>query len=95
MMGGLRNVYKPTALIKTTTNFSTINYYETHDNKLVIAFLFSGGGRVIINDNFNVHFNASYMGSSVSFEYYRNKKLVNQEVHIGLLYIAGGVSYAF
>ncbi len=95
MMGGLRNVYKPTALVKTTTAFSTINYYETHDNQLVIAFLFSGGGKVKVNDNFNVHVNASYIGSVIDFEYYRNKKLVNEQAHIGILSLSGGVSYAF
>lgn len=95
MMAGLRNVYKPTALIETTTVFSEVKYYETHDNQLIMAFLFSGGTKFKINDIFSVHLNASYMGSHYDFSYYRNSKEVNQKTHIGLLNITCGVSYVF
>ncbi len=95
MMGGLRNVYKPTALIRTTTTFSTVDYYETSNNQTVFAFLTSMGGRVIINDNFNVHVAASYIGSTLNFEYYRNSKVINEKAHIGVLMMTGGVSYSF
>lgn len=95
MMGGLRNVYKPTALIRTTTTFSTVDYYETSDNKTVFAFLSSIGGRVIINENFNVHLAASYIGSTIHFEYKRNSKTINETAHIGVVMITGGVSYSF
>ena len=93
-MMGLRNIYKPTASIETTTVFSEVNYYETHDNKLVFAFLFATGARVYVNDLFNVHLNFSYMGSTMNFEYLRNNKEISQEVHIGVLSIQAGVSYA-
>lgn len=94
-MGGLRNIYKPTSVVRTTTVFSAVDYYETHDSNLVVAFLFSAGGKMIVNDYFNIHFNISYMGSHFNLEYYRNSKLINQEAHIGLLIFNGGVSYAF
>jgi len=95
LMGGLRNVYKPTTLVKTTTLFSSIDYYETHDNKTVFAFLTSMGARVIVNDHFNVHVTASYIGSTINFEYYRNHKEITQKAHVGVLTILGGVSYSF
>ncbi len=95
MMGGLRNLYKPTAHIKTTTAFSTVNYYETHNNQMVVAFLFSGGAKMIINENFNVHFNASYMGSNFDFEYKRNSKVIKQSAHVGVLNFTVAVSYSF
>lgn len=95
MMGGLRNVYKPTALIKTTTVFSSIDYYETSDNKTVFAFFSSMGGRVIVNDHFNIHITASYIGSTIDFEYERKRKKIDQKAHIGVLSITGGVSYSF
>lgn len=95
MMGGLRNIYKPTALVETTTVFSEVNYYETHQNKLVVAFLFTAGGRVAVNELFNVVMNVSYMGSTFDFEYYRNSKLIDQKAHIGSLSIEAGVSYSF
>jgi hypothetical protein len=95
MMGGLRNVYKPTALIRTTTTFSNVDYYETSDNRTVFAFLTSMGGRVIINDNFNAHLTASYIGSTIHFKYKRNSKTINEKAHIGVLMITGGVSYSF
>jgi hypothetical protein len=95
LMGGLRNVYKPTALISTTTVFSSIDYYETSDNKTVFAFLTSAGARVIVNEHFNVHIDASYIGSTFDFKYERNRKDKNQKAHIGVLSIAGGVSYSF
>lgn len=95
LMAGLRNVYKPTALIKTTTLFSSIDYYETSDNVTVFAFLSSMGARVIVNEHFNVHVTASYIGSNINFNYYRNRKEINQQTHIGVLTILGGVSYSF
>ncbi len=95
MFGGLRNIYKPTALIETTTVFSNVNYYETHNNQLVVAFLFSGGLKLVVNDDFNVHLDASYMGSKIEFEYLRNSTTINQPSHIGILNFAGGVSYNF
>lgn len=95
MMAGLRNVYKPTSLVKTTTVLSSIDYYETHDNSLVLAFLFSAGGRIKINDRFNLHSDVYYVGSKFDFEYYRNKKLINSKEHLGTLRVTMGVSYAF
>lgn len=95
MMGGLRNVYKPTALIRTTTTFSNVDYYETSDSQTVFAFLSSMGGRVIINDNFNAHLTASYIGSKINFKYNRNSKAIEEKSHIGVLMITGGVSYSF
>ncbi len=95
MMGGLRNVYKPTALVQTTTTFSNVDYYETSDNKTVFAFLGSMGTRIIINENFNAHLMASYVGSKINFDYSRNSKQINEEAHIGVLVFSGGVSYSF
>ena len=95
MMAGLRNVYKPTALIHTTTTFSNVDYYETSDSQTVFAFLTSMGGRVIINDSFNAHLTASYIGSKINFEYQRNSKTINEKAHIGVLMMTGGVSYSF
>ncbi len=95
MVGGLRNVYKPTALIETTTAFSTVNYYETSDNQMLFAFLGSVGTRIRINDSFNLNFAASYIGSTFDFEYMRNNKDIYQTSHIGVLSITGGVSYSF
>jgi len=95
MMGGLRSIYKPTSVVKTTTVFSGIDYYETHSNNVVFALLFSGGARFYINDYFNLHFNASYMGSTLNLEYFRNNKAINQKTHIGVLTMNAGVSYSF
>lgn len=95
MMGGLRNVYKPTALVQTTTAFSNVDYYETSDNKTVFAFLGSMGSRVIVNENFNAHIIVSYVGSTIPFEYNRNSKPIIEKAHIGVLMISGGVSYSF
>jgi len=95
LMAGLRNIYKPTALIRTTTVFSSVDYYETSDNVISFTFLTSIGGRVIVNDHFNVHMAASYIGSTVNFEYERNRTEINQKAHVGVLSITGGVSYSF
>ena len=95
MMGGLRNVYKPTALVHTTTAFSNVDYYETSDSKTVFALLGSMGCRVIVNESFNAHITASYIGSKIPFEYSRNNKTINEKAHIGNLMISGGVSYSF
>ncbi|MFK5856165.1 MAG: hypothetical protein QM503_08555 [Bacteroidota bacterium] len=95
MMGGLRNVYKPATYIETTTIFSSINYYESSANETVFAFLGSFGVRAIVNEHFNVHLNASYIGSTFNYTYLRNSRVVNQEAHIGVLSISGGVSYFF
>ncbi len=95
MLGGLRNVYKPAALIKTTTVFSSVDYYETSTSATVFALLGTFGVKAIVNDNFNIHLNSSYIGSTLNFEYKRNNKDINQEAHIGILSIAGGVSYNF
>lgn len=95
MLGGLRSFYKPTSVVKTTTVFSNIDYYETHDNSTVVAFYFSAGGRFYINDYFNLHFNTAYMGSNLGFSYMRNEKHISEDAHIGTLMINAGVSYAF
>ncbi len=95
MMAGLRNVYKPSVLVKTSTVYSKIDYYETYDNKMAFALYFAGGARIKINDYFNVNINASYVGSTLDFEYRRNSKTINQTAHIGVLSFTGGVSYAF
>ncbi len=44
MMAGLRSMHKPNSLVKTTTVFSAIDYYETSDNSMVFAFLFCISG---------------------------------------------------
>lgn len=95
MMGGLRNVYKPSALIETTTIYSEVNYYESNDSQTLMAFLFSGGARVKIDDIFSLHLNASYMGSTISFDYYRNAKEIIEKSHFGILSFTAGVSYSF
>lgn len=95
LMGGLRNVYKPTALISTTTVFSSVDYYESSDNETVFALLTSAGARVIVNEHFNVHIDATYIGSSIDFVYDRNRNNLNQKVHIGVLSMTCGVSYSF
>ncbi len=95
MMGGLYNVYKPAALIKTTTVFSTVNYYESSTNETVFAIYGSAGVRAMVNDHFNIHLNASYIGSTFNFTYNRNSSEINQKAHIGVLSITGGVSYLF
>ena len=95
MMAGLRSVHKPNSLVKTTTVFSAIDYYETSDNSMIFAFLFGAGGRFMVNELFNIHLNANYMGSTMDFQYYRNKKVIKQKAHIGVLSVLLGVSYAF
>lgn len=95
MMGGLRNMYKPTAIIKTTTIFSSVDYYETDANDLVAAFLFSGGIRFVISEKLNLHLNSTYIGSVFNFEYVRNDDKISEKSHIGLLSINAGVSYFF
>jgi hypothetical protein len=95
MMGGLRNVYKPSVLIQTKTIYTSIDYYETHTNDVVFAFLFGFGVKYAINDIMNVHFNSSYMGSMLELDYMRNKREVNQEAHLGALSLLFGASYAF
>jgi len=95
MLGGLRYVYKPAALISTSTVFSTLDYYESSTNEIVFALYGTAGGKAIINDHFGLHINASYMGSTYDFTYLRNSKEVNQEAHIGILSISAGVSYNF
>ncbi len=95
MLGGLYNVYKPAALINSTTVFSTVNYYESSTNETVFAIYGSGGVRGVVNEHFNIHLNASYIGSTFNFTYKRNSSEINQEAHIGVLSITGGVSYLF
>ena len=96
LMAGLRNIYKPSASIQTTTDFSTIDYYETSDNRTSFALYSSVGLKVILNDNFNVNFNTSYVGSQYDFESDRNGVPVElKNIHIGILSFAGGVSYSF
>lgn len=95
MMAGLRNVYKPTALIKTTTVFSSVDYYETSNNELLFAFLTSIGVRFKVNENLNAHFTAYYIGSKLEFNYNRSHKEINELSHIGVLQSTLGVSYSF
>jgi len=95
MMSGLHSVYKPAALIKTTTVFSTVNYYETSTNDMVFALLGSVGTRVKISENFSLSLSSSYLGSTFDFVFYRNNKEVQQETHIGVLSFQGGVYFIF
>lgn len=95
MMGGLRNIYKPTVLIKTTTVFSSVDYYETSDSEYVFAFLTSAGLRVIVSNHVNLHLNASYIGSRFAFEYKRNRTEISQAAHVGVVSMAAGASYSF
>ncbi len=95
MFGGLRNVYKPAALIKTTTEFSSVDYYETSTNETIFAIMASAGARVIVNDHINLHLSFSYIGSTVPFVYKRNSKEINQDAHVGALSVDVGISYSF
>lgn len=95
MMAGLRGVHKPTALIKTTTVFSTIDYYETSDNQVAFALYSSMGGRIVISEQLNLNLNVSYVGSTIDFEFFRNSTPVTENVHVGILQFMGGVSYSF
>jgi hypothetical protein len=95
MLSGLRYVYKPATLIKTTTVFASIDYYETSANETIFALFGTAGAKALINDHFSLHLDASYMGSTYDFTYLRNSKEVNQEAHIGILAITAGVSYNF
>lgn len=95
MLGGLRNVHKPSALINTTTIFSSVYYYETDARDLVVAFLFSGGTRIAISERLNLNLNAAYIGSELNFEYVRNDDAIIEKSHIGIVSLNAGVSYFF
>ena len=96
LMVGLRNIHKPSASVQITTDNSTINYNETSDNSITFALYSSAGLRVVVNDHFNIHINASYVGSTYDFEFERNSAPVDmKDVHIGILSFVGGVSYSF
>lgn len=95
MMGGLRNIRKPAALVNTTTVFSAIDYYEAPANDIMLAFLFSSGGKFVVSEQFNIHVDVSYIGSTFDLTYLRNRNKIEQEAHLANTVISLGVSYLF
>ncbi len=95
MMMGLRNFYKPSATTKITDNTGVSTIVETSASDLLMALYFSAGGKVMLTESFNLHVNASYIGSTFELNYKSNSTEVNQDAHIGVLAINVGVSYIF